>query len=582
MRLGGKEDVFAIMTTFCIHLQNDPQLAKFYGTYKLEDLRLLMIDFFNAALLKIFPRGFDLKQHVAITQYHQLSSGMGPEEFDLMIQAFRNALCDEPIPAEVVEDTVEYISTLRAFFEDEKMQTRAKKIADSMVQDEPEEVEVQIHNASHNHATPKIRSWSRGSKGRRTTRHQRTSNSPSHNSEDRGQVIAPSEPRIRRARRGSLQYRISSVIPIRRISVPKENDRDPGPLVRKKSLDKASLDRKNSASESSEESSFTDGHAKNIGGEPASSRRARSRSKQSNSSKSPNRNNTPESRKPPTGSFSFSQAQDAAAAERPIRRMPRRGSLQYRIRSAIPIKRLSVPKENDQAPIIKPKKNIVLDRKVSSLSTDSHDQVEKNSSSSSPKRIRSDSNDLTAQPQRQPEQQTEQQQQSEPSARRSMPRRGSLQYRIRSAIPIKRLSVPKENDQDPGPMVPKRPVLTKTADSKNPSVSSFMTSSVSSMKPRGASPHRRLFQMMRRMGNKDKTASGSSVNGYASSSDDDNNFVSNEELEQVEQEQFEEEYPSLNTKPMPVQQTTPAFEEHKTRNFGHGDRSTSWEKALVL
>lgn len=66
-RLGGKEDVFAIMTTFCIHLQNDSQLARFYGTYKLEDLRLLMIDFFNAALLLIFPRHFDLKQHIAIT-----------------------------------------------------------------------------------------------------------------------------------------------------------------------------------------------------------------------------------------------------------------------------------------------------------------------------------------------------------------------------------------------------------------------------------------------------------------------------------------------------------------------------------
>ena len=66
-RLGGRDDLFAIMTTFCIHLQNDEELAKFYGAYKLEDLRLLMIDFFNAALMAIFPRGFDLTQHIAIT-----------------------------------------------------------------------------------------------------------------------------------------------------------------------------------------------------------------------------------------------------------------------------------------------------------------------------------------------------------------------------------------------------------------------------------------------------------------------------------------------------------------------------------
>ena len=67
LRLGGREDLFAILTTLSIHLQNDVLLSKYYGAYKVEDLRLLMIDFFNSALLLIFPRGFDLKQHIAIT-----------------------------------------------------------------------------------------------------------------------------------------------------------------------------------------------------------------------------------------------------------------------------------------------------------------------------------------------------------------------------------------------------------------------------------------------------------------------------------------------------------------------------------
>lgn len=67
LRLGGKEDLFAILTTLCIQLQNDSMLSKFYGAYKVEDLRLLIVDFFNAALLLDFPRGFDLKQHIAIT-----------------------------------------------------------------------------------------------------------------------------------------------------------------------------------------------------------------------------------------------------------------------------------------------------------------------------------------------------------------------------------------------------------------------------------------------------------------------------------------------------------------------------------
>eukprot|EP00526_Cylindrotheca_closterium_P005091 CAMPEP_0113616486 /NCGR_PEP_ID=MMETSP0017_2-20120614/8264_1 /TAXON_ID=2856 /ORGANISM="Cylindrotheca closterium" /LENGTH=628 /DNA_ID=CAMNT_0000525801 /DNA_START=96 /DNA_END=1982 /DNA_ORIENTATION=+ /assembly_acc=CAM_ASM_000147 len=603
-RLGGKEDVFAIMTTFCIHLQNDLQLAKFYGSYNLEDLRLLMIDLFNCALLSIFPSGFDLKQHVAITQYHQLSSGMGSQEFDLVIQSFRNALFDEPIPHAVVLEAIEYITTLRAFFDDEKMQQRAKKIADSMLEDEPEEIEIEIpigHEVSSVPA-PKIRSWSRGSKGRRLRKVAGTAHVPAKHSEEPEGLDVP----IRRMpRRGSLQYRIKSVMPVRRISVPKENDKDPGPLIRKISLEHKVSSLSGSSEKSSADNNNKVETARNSGtsGEADRSKGSHSRNKTTEQ---------PESRKAPTGTFSFDQSR--GATERPIRRMPRRGSLQYRIRSAIPVKRLSVPKENDKdpGPVLKPTlPQKSLDHKVSSLSESSNQDVEiargsgisgpkrrsdnsKESNNNGARRSKASNRDVT----RESEQQQESRDAPEQQPIRRMPRRGSLQYRIRSVIPVKRLSVPKENDKDPGPPVlppPQRPRLskasTKSSQKKNKSSQSSLLNNNSSMssfnnnKKRNASPHRRLFQAIKRVGSKDRHSLNSA---YSSSAEDSAPFVSSEELEQEEEKEkfpsYQQKHPTTavpTTKQQQQQQT-----HHDVKDFGHhhhADRvSASWEKALVL
>jgi len=181
---------------------------------------------------------------------------------------------------------------------------------------------------------------------------------------------------------------------------------------------------------------------------------------------------------------------------------------------------------------------------------------------------------------------------------RRMGRRGSLQHRIKSVLPARRISVPKENDKDPG--APEtRPSLTKACGSK----SSIMSGNVSQSK-REKSPHRRFFRVMRRMGSKDKETIDGGGGGYSSSDDEDPAFVSSEEIpaeqSKPKAQEAEEVRPSLKQEhpkidgnfktsqqeqhhEIPRKTKAHVVDQGNTTGWAHEDRiSSSWEKSLVL